>query len=309
MMTRQIKVFAPATIANVGPGFDILGLALKNPGDEILIKMTGKPGITIINRSPYLLPSDPAANVCGVVLQAMLKHLNSNQGFEIQVLKKIMPGSGMGSSAASAAATVFGANELMSRPFSLTELVGFAAQGERLASGVPHADNVGPALLGGFVLIRSYNPLDIIKLNFELELWCAVVHPHIEVKTEDARKILQDKVPLRDAVKQWGNVAGLITGLFKKDLDLISRSLQDVIVEPVRAMLIPGFDAVKRAALTAGALGSSISGSGPSIFALASTERNAQRVAQAMEHAFFNQGIDCDTVVSPVSNQGVRITG
>ncbi len=306
-MSKSIKVFAPATVANVGSGFDILGFALHEPGDELSVKISGKPGIRIINKTPFAIPESPEKNVSGISLKAMLQQLKSNQGFEIEILKKIMPGSGLGSSAAGSTASIFAANELLGRPFTLEELIPFAMEGERSVSGIAHADNVGPALLGGFVLIRSYRPLDIIRLEYPKKLHCAVVHPQIEVRTEDARKILKDKITLKDAIVQWGNVAGLISGLYRGDYDLIGRSLVDVIIEPIRSVLIPGFDAVKKAALDAGALGCSISGSGPSIFALCRSFRDAERVALQMSETFNDAGIENHSYVSIIGDTGTRI--
>lgn len=305
---KSIKIFAPATVANVGSGFDILGFALENQGEELIVKLSDKSKITIRNSTEYRsIPLQPEKNVSGVSLMAMLQKLQSNQGFEIEIIKKIMPGSGMGSSAASAVAGVFGANELLGKPFAPAELIPFAMEGEKLVSGVAHADNVGPAILGGFVLIRSYKPLDIIRLDFPKSLHCAIVHPMIEVRTEDARRILKDKITLKDAIVQWGNVAGLVTGLFRGDFDLIGRSLEDVIIEPVRSVLIPGFDAVKKAAMDAGALGCSISGSGPSMFALCSSGEIAERVALQMSETFTDAGIENEYFISRVAERGARI--
>ncbi|HXH18998.1 MAG TPA: homoserine kinase, partial [Chitinophagales bacterium] len=302
--------FAPATVANVGSGFDILGFALENPGDEMIVKLSPDSGIRITNRTPFKnIPLQPERNASGVSLAAMLQKLNSKQGFEIVITRKIMPGSGLGSSAAGSVASVYAANELLGKPFSAEELIPFAMEGEKVVSGVAHADNVGPAMLGGFVLIRSYKPLDIIRLDFPKELHCAVVHPQIEVRTEDARKILKDKITLRDAIIQWGNVAGLITGLFRGDFDLIGRSLEDVIIEPVRSVLIPSFDAVKKSALEAGALGCSISGSGPSIFALCKSRTDAERVALQMSKTFSDAGIENENFVSRIGKRGVRAAG
>jgi len=307
-MGKSLKVFVPATVANVGSGFDILGFALENPGDEMTLRISDKPGIRITNLTPFKnIPLAAEKNVSGVSLLAMLDKLQSQQGFEVQIAKKIMPGSGLGSSAAGAVASVFAANELLGKPYSLEELIPFAMEGEKLVSGVAHADNVGPAMLGGFVLIRSYNPLDIIRLDFPKELHCAVVHPKIEVRTEDARRILKDKITLKDAIVQWGNVAGLIAGLFRGDYGLIGRSLEDVIIEPVRSVLIPAFDDVKKAAMNAGALGCSISGSGPSMFALCSSRECSQRAALQMSETFTDAGIENEYFVSRVGKKGPRI--
>lgn len=307
-MSKSIKIFAPATVANVGSGFDILGFALENPGDELVVRLSSNPGIIIFNKTQFKnIPLDPAMNVSGVSLMAMLQKLKSNQGFEIEITKKIMPGSGLGSSAASSVASVVAANHLLGNPCSPQELIPFAMEGERLVSGVAHADNVGPCTLGGFVLIRSYKPLDIIALDYPKALYCAVVHPQIEVRTEDARKILKDKITLKDAIVQWGNVAGVITGLFRGDLNLIGRSLEDVIVEPIRSVLIPGFDAVKKAAMDAGALGCSISGSGPSMFALCKSQGDAERVVLQMCETFEDEHIESESFISKIGERGARL--
>ena len=305
-MSENLKIFAPATVANVACGFDVLGFALHSPGDEISIALNGNSRLELHDETPYNLPLSPEKNVSAVALQSMLDALQSKQGFTITFLSKIMPGSGVGSSAASAAAGVFGANELLGRPFTRRQLVEFAMQGERVASGSAHADNVAPALMGGFTLVRSYTPLDIIPIPHP-PVYAAVVHPQIEVRTSDSRKILRQEVPIKKAIEQWGNVAGLVAGLFTGDYALISRSLHDVIVEPVRALLIPEFYAIKQSAMEAGALGCSISGSGPSIFALCKDETTAQKVAQAMHSGFDRIGIESHTFVSPINNEGAKI--
>ncbi len=304
----SLHIFAPAKVANVAAGFDILGFALNAPGDEITIRKTDTPGIIIQNKTEFAgMPLQAEKNTAGVALQAYLQHLGSEQGFEIVFLKKIKPGSGIGSSAASSAAAVFGANELLGRPLERKELVQFAMQGEKLASGSAHADNVAPALMGGFVLVRSYHPLDLVPIPVPDNLFASVIHPQIELKTEDARKVLRKQIWLKDAVVQWGNTAGLIAGLFKSDYELIGRSLQDVIIEPVRSLLIPGYEVIKKAALNAGALGCSISGSGPSIFTLSNAESTAREVANAMQQVCEQYGIDSDIHVSPINTQGPRI--
>lgn len=307
-MKESIRVFSPATVANVACGFDVLGFALESPGDEIEVRLRDKPGITVINQTPdTVFPADVNKNTAVVSLQAYLKHIQSEQGFEITFHAKIKPGSGIGSSSASAAASVFAVNELLGKPLSQTDLVQFAMQGEKAAAGVAHADNVAPAILGGFVLVRSYAPLDIIEIPFPADLHCTIIHPQIEVKTEDARKILRKGITLKDAVTQWGNIAGLIAGLMKGDYALIGRSLQDVIIEPIRSMLIPGYDAVKEAAMDAGALGGSISGSGPSMFALSSSAETAHKVAQAMTEKFSQFDIENHIYVSRINKTGPKI--
>jgi len=306
---KSIKVFAPATVANVTCGFDILGFAVHQPGDVVLVKLRQSPGISIeeIKGDDGLLPKDVEKNTVSVAIKAYLDHLKLDTGVEIYLEKKMPLGSGLGSSAASAVAGVFAINELMDRPLEVIELLPFAMQGEMLACGEPHADNVAPALMGGFVLIRSYNPLDVVKIDAPRELYASIVHPQIEIATKDARSILKKSLLLRDAVRQWGNIAGLITGLIKEDYQLISRSMEDVIVEPVRAVLIPGFDQVKAAALEAGALGCGISGSGPSMFSLSCSEQTANQVAQAMLKCFQDLDILTDVYVSPVNQHGPLI--
>lgn len=304
---EQIKIFSPATIANVSCGFDVLGLAIDTVGDVMKIRKVAKKGVTITKISGQNLPLETHKNVAGVAALALLSETNSDFGFEIEIDKQIKPGSGIGSSAASSAGVVWAINELLGKPFSSTDLVRFAMEGERLATGVAHADNVAPALFGGFTLVRSYSPLDIICIPTPNELYVTVIHPQIEVKTADAREILKTTVPLKDAIKQWGNVGGLISGLYTEDYSLIGRSLEDFIIEPIRSILIPAFDSVKQQSLNAGALGCGISGSGPSIFALSKGEETAKNVANAMKTVYDNVGIDYDIHVSKINKQGIKI--
>lgn len=303
---KCIKVFCPATIANISCGFDVLGLALDAIGDEMVVHKTKQPGIKISKITGQSLPLGTMDNVAGVAGLALLKESDYSGGFEIEIHKKIKAGSGIGSSAASAAGAVWAMNELLERPFTPIELVKFAMQGEALASGVAHADNVAPALYGGFTLVRSYEPLDIIKINTPPELYATVIHPQIEVKTSDSRKILKTSISLKDGIKQWGNVGGLISGLFLEDYDLIGRSLVDHIVEPIRSMLIPGFSEVKSETIEAGALGTGISGSGPSIFALSKGQETAENVADAMRNVYISIGVDYDVYVSKINTIGMQ---
>lgn len=305
---RSVKVFAPATIANVGPGFDIFGLALEEIGDEMLVQSTATDEIKIHEIEGYEdLPTDPKQNVAGVAIQAMLDALGLQRGFEIWIKKLVMPGSGLGSSASSSAAAVFAVNELLNRPFTSMELVQFAMEGERATSGKAHADNVAPALLGGFTLVRSYDPLDVVSIPFPENLYATVVHPQIEVKTSDSKRILKKEVSLELAIGQWGNVAGLVAGLVSGNYDLIGRSLRDYIVEPVRSVLIPGYDQAKEKALEAGALGCSISGSGPSIFALSEGKNSASKVAEAFMEHYSGLNIDHRVYVSAINAEGAKI--
>lgn len=309
-MTKSIKAFAPATVANVACGFDVLGFAVESPGDEVVITLTDKPGIrfTKITGDGGLLPLDPDKNTVSLVIREYLKHINREElGIEIELNKQMPLKSGLGSSAASSVVGVWAVNQLLGQPLSDLELLPFAMLGEKLAAGAAHADNVAPALLGGFVLIRSYDPLDVIKLPTPEKLYCTLIHPQIEVKTKDARGILRQKIEMKQAVEQWGNLGGLVAGIMTSDYSLIGRSLKDVIVEPVRSILIPGFYEAKAAAMENGALGSSISGSGPSIFALSTTEEDATRIGNAMKEVYDNLNIESEVYISKVNPTGPRI--
>ncbi len=307
MKASEIRVFCPATIANVSCGFDVLGLALDAVGDEMVVRKTNEKGIKITKIIGQELPQETLQNVAGVAGLALLAASNYESGFEIEIYKKIKAGSGIGSSAASSAGAVWAMNQLIGKPFSSLELVKFAMEGERLATGVAHADNVAPALFGGFTLVRSYNPLDIVKLHTPKELYATVIHPQIEVKTADSRRILKTTISLEDGIKQWGNVGGLIAGLFMEDYELIGRSLEDHIVEPIRSILIPGFDSIKQKAMESGALGCGISGSGPSIYALSRGQTIAKNVAQAMINIYEKIGIEYDIHVSKINDEGIKI--
>lgn len=303
-----IKVFAPATVANVACGFDVIGLAMDAPGDEMILRRTNEPGITIKAVHGANLSTDPAQNVAGVAVQALLqKYGQPETGIEIEIFKNIPPGSGIGSSAASSAGAVVGVNHLLGKPFTPKQLVRFAMEGERLASGAAHADNVAPAIMGGFTLVRSYKPLDITSLHTPEDLWVSVIHPQIEVKTSDAREILKQKVLMTDAIRQWGNVGALVAGLYQQNYELISRALEDVIVEPVRAILIPAFYELKVKCKEAGALGGGISGSGPSVFMLSKGEENARKVADMMNTVYAPLGVDYKIHVSKINTEGVKI--
>ncbi|MEM9001403.1 MAG: homoserine kinase [Bacteroidota bacterium] len=303
---EEIKIFCPATIANVSCGFDVLGLALNAIGDEMTVRKKGSNGIAITKVLGQQLPLETHKNVAGVAAMALLQEIDHKIGFEIEIHKKIKPGSGIGSSAASSAGAVWAINQLLGNPFSKRELVYFAMQGEKLASNVPHADNVAPAIYGGFTLIRSYDPLDIVPIHTPKALFATVIHPQIEIKTSESRKILKANIPLEKGIRQWGNLGGLISGLYTEDFELISRSLEDHIVEPIRSILIPGFNDIKNEAIKAGALGCGISGSGPSIFALSKGKENANRVANAMKDIYKTIGVDFDLHVSKVNLNGIQ---
>ena len=315
---QWIKIKAPATVANMVCGFDILGFAVNSPYDEMemrwMTRAENEPSITIINIDNYNLPTDPEKNVAGAALLAFLEEYEEKQNssssskikFEVKINKLIKPGSGVGSSAASAAGAVVGGNYLMGNIFSKDDLVRFAMNGEKLASGVKHADNIAPCIFGGVTLVRSIFPLEIIALPSPT-LHVTIVHPQIEVRTSDARSILRQQVLLKDAIKQWGNIAGLVAGLMKSDYDLIGRSLEDVIIEPVRSILIPGFDALKLACKQAGALGGGISGSGPSIFMLSKTKEIAIAVEKEMKQLYDGIRLPHHTYVTSINQTGVEI--
>jgi len=298
--------YAPGTVANLVCGFDILGLCLDSPADKMEIRLTDTAEIVIKSADGYPLPEDPALNTAGAPLLEMLADLQRQVGFEILIHKRIKPGSGIGSSAASAAGAVVAANYLLGNPFDKVQLLQYAMAGEKVASGVKHADNVAPCIFGGITLIRSIAPLDIIPLAAP-DLYVSVVHPQIEVKTADARAILRQQIPLKNAIKQWGNIAGLVTGILKNDMALISRSLEDHIIEPIRSTLIPGFQQIKNSCKEAGALGGGISGSGPSIFMLSSSRSTAEAVENAMQHTYKELGIEYHSYVSMINKEGVRI--
>ncbi len=305
---KRIKVFAPASIANLGCGFDIMGMALDEVGDvlEMTLDEDGE-GISIVNETDVPLPADPEDNVITPVLRKFFALTGKSGRVDVRVLKKIFPGSGIGSSAASSAAAAFGINELFGAPLGEEDVVVCAMEGENLASGGYHADNAAPAVMGGITLIRGYEPLDIIKLPVPGNLYCPVIHPHLTVSTKQARSILPKEIPMHTAVTQWGNVGGLVAGLCSGNIELVGRSMRDAVAEPFRKQFIPGFDELRAKLLGAGALAMNISGSGPSVFALASRSDIAQRVGAIMERHFAQQGILSETYVVKVSNKGARL--
>jgi homoserine kinase len=303
---KQVKVLAPATIANLVCGFDILGMALKAPFDEMTLSLTEVPGLVIKHTDNYDLPEEAEKNVSGAALLALMEEYKRPIGFHLTIHKHIKPGSGLGSSAASSAGAVVAANHLLGNIFSNEDLVRFAMNGEKIAGGVKHADNVSPCIYGGVTLIRSIFPLDIIPVNAP-DLFITIVHPQIEVRTSDSRQILRKEVQLKNAIKQWGNIGGLIMGFMKNDFDLIGRSMEDVIIEPVRSILIPGFDEVKTKCKEAGSIGGGISGSGPSIFMLSKDEETAQKMEKIMKDIYEKIGVDYKTYVTAINPTGVKI--
>jgi homoserine kinase len=303
---RSIKIQAPATVANLVCGFDILGMCLHKPYDIMEVNLLDEKKVIIRSADGYNLPENPAENTAGAPLIEMLDEIDEKLGFEVIIHKHIKPGSGIGSSAASAAGATVAANLLLDGRFNNEDLVRFAMFGEKVATGVKHADNIAPCIYGGITVIRSIFPLDIVSIPAP-DLFVTVVHPQIEVKTADARQILRKEVLLKDAIKQWGNIAGLVAGFMKNDRSLIGRSLEDVIIEPVRSILIPGFDEVKQKSKEAGALGGGISGSGPSIFMLSETESTAIAVENVMTEIYQRIGIPYHSYVTTINHQGVTV--
>lgn len=302
---NEVTVLAPGSVSNVVCGFDCLGFALEDPRDRITVRHAEAGTIRIINRDDFGLPTDPKMNVAGVALQAMIDYGGLSHGFKIESDKQIKPGSGIGSSSTSACGAVVAANRLIGDRFSMPELLNFALEGERLASGAKHADNVAPCIYGGFTLVRSIDPVDIVSLDFP-PLFVTVIHPQIEIKTSVARALLPESVPLEDAIRQWSHLGSFVAGLSRGDYELISRSLIDFIVEPVRKSLIPMFDELRSASVAVGALGGGMSGSGPSVFMLSQTEDAASNVEQAMRQIYSGTRINFITYVCPISRDGVR---
>lgn len=306
----SVHVFAPATSANFICGYDVLGLALNEPGDEVFLKRVDEPGIRItkITGDQGLLPIHPDKNTVSACVKMILDFLGKkNYGIEIELHKKMPIGSGLGSSAASTIAGLFAINQLLGEPLSKKELLPFALKGEELACGHGHADNVAPSLMGGITLIRSYQPLEVINLPVPTELCCSIIFPHVEVQTRAARQILKNKVELKDAVSQWGNIAGLITGLFTEDYNLLSRSLQDQLIEPTRSILIPEFEAMRRIAMECGSLGFGISGSGPSVVAFTKGIETAKTITSKLKEHLKNHEIESNGYSSPINSKGATV--
>ena len=305
----MIAAYAPGSVSNVACGFDVLGFAMDEPGDIVIAGQKDDPGVRIdaIHGDGGRLPLDPAKNTAGAAALALLQRLETTRGVALTIHKGLPLASGVGSSGASAVAAVVAVNELLGRPASLDLLLACAMVGEQ-AGGAFHPDNVAPSLYGGFILARGANPPDIVRLPVPDGLACAVLHPHVEIETGAARALLGDTVLLRDAVRQWGNVGGLVAALYTNDRALLSRSLEDVIAEPKRAGLVPGFFDIKAAALAAGALGCSLSGSGPSVFALAGFAGRCAAGGRGHATAFDRASdVGADLWVSLVGRQGARV--
>ena len=305
---KEVKIFSPGTVANVGCGFDVLGFCLDAIGDEMIIRKTPNKGVYITKiEGDYDLPFDVNENVAGVSALALYQDAQPDFGFEIEIFKNIKPGSGIGSSAASAAGSVFGLNYLLGNPYTNEELLTFAMKGEAIASKSEHADNIAPALFGGFTLVKSNQPLEVLQIPTPKELYVVIAHQQIEIKTSEARSILPKEILLSDAIVQWSNLGSLIHALHTNDYSLIRSSLKDVVVEPHRSKLIPNFKALKNSALDANALGTSISGSGPSVFSLCEGESVALQVKNAQKQLLKSTQIPFEIYVSKINTQGIRI--
>lgn len=304
---NEIKIFSPATVANVSCGFDVLGFCLDTVGDEMVIKKTQEKGIIITKIEGFNLPLEVKKNVAGVAALAIYNDAKPECGFEIEIYKKIKPGSGIGSSSASASGVVFAINELLGKPYSKTQLSTFAMKGEAVASGSEHADNIAPGIFGGFTLVKSNQPLKILELPTPTNLYATLIHPQIEVKTSEARDILPKSIPMENAITQWSNLGSLVHALHTNDYHLLGDSLQDVIAEPYRSKLIPHYNDVKEAALNNGALGCGISGSGPSIFSLSESLETAKKVEKAIQEVYSKTEIEFYTFTSKINADGIKI--
>ncbi len=302
-----VKVFAPASVANVGPGYDTFGFAIEKLGDIITVTKREDQLLRILPTIGAELPTDPIKNVAGVAILALLKALGTTPGFDIQIEKMFRPGSGLGSSASSAAGAVFAVNELLGRPFSLHQLLSFALKGEALASKCYHADNVAPSLLGGFQAVRSYHPLDLFNIPHLDDLFVLIIFPSIQIKTVVAKGLLPKKLSIEDAREQWGNVAALIHALHTKDYQLLSKAITDRIAEPVRRTLIPEYQTVKKIAGENGSVGFNISGSGPSMFALFTDEDNAQDCSKAIKLIYDAISMPVMFSISKINSKGCQV--
>lgn len=306
---KTVTAKAPATVANVACGFDIFGFAVDSPADEVTVETNPNGGLVVsgITGDDNRLPREAASNTATVAINCFCNSLGIAADYSVFIAKKLPLGSGMGSSASSSVAALLAINHMVGEPLTRRELLPFAMEAERIACGSAHADNVAPALLGGFIVIRGYQPLDTLSIPVPDKLHCTLVYPHIEVKTSDSRRVLRSTIPLKDAIVQGGNIAGLVIGFMQSDYDLISRSLHDVIAEPVRSMLIPGFAAAKSGAMHAGALGCSISGSGPTLFCLSDSLTIAQEAGKQMREAFSQAGLNSDLYISKINTSGGEI--
>jgi len=303
--------FSPGSIGNVACGFDVMGMALEGPGDEVTVRRSPLEGVRLvaIHGDGGRLPREAGKNAAGAAAAAVLEELGREDGVELELRKGLPLAAGMGGSAASAVAAAVAVDGLFGADLPIHALLRCALAGERVAAGDAHTDNAAPSLLGGLVLVPRWQPLRMVELEVPRELTVVHVHPHVEVETATARRVLGDRVSLSDATAQWGNTAALVAGLQREDWDLIARAVEDRIAEPLRASAVPGFHSVKEAALEAGALAASLSGSGPSLFALCRGKASAREVARAMARAFREDaGLESDILISPGRAPGARVT-
>lgn len=304
---KKIKIITPATVANISCGFDILGLALNNLYDELIISKSNKKGVVIKIHNIKSISQNPKTNIVGITLNKFMKKLkNTNLGFEIDIIKNINPGGGLGSSAASAVGTAFGVNKLLGEPFSLLDVINIAIEGENKSIKINdyHADNVVPATIGGITLIKSYNPLNIVKLKIPKNLWISLINPKIEFKTSNLRSIINKKTTIQTSIQQSGNIGGFISGLCDDNYDLISGSLKDYIAEPLRSILIPKYNAIKTKCRKNGSLGVGISGSGPSIFILNKDKQHALQSCKIVQEIYSSINIKFNVYMSQINRTG-----
>ena len=304
---ESIKVFSPGSITNLSCGYDILGVCLENRGDEIKVSKTNNKSLTIKSINGFKLTKDIDKNVSGIAAQALLKKIDIDYGFEIEINKGIKPGSGIGSSAASSAGTVFAINQLLGSPFSLLDLVRFSMEGEKFVSGSYHADNVAPIIFGGITLVRSIYDLDVVSLPNPKDLEIVIVRPNIEIKTADSRKVVKKKVKIEKMTQQSANLWSFISSLYTEDYNLMSRSVIDQVVEPDRAVLIPEFDKIKRISKDSGSIAVGISGSGPSIFSISNNRTTSNKVLDSISEHYSSMDIDHDAFISKVNSDGIKI--
>ena len=307
-----VTAFAPATVSNVACGFDVLGFALVAPGDTVTARFaparSAAVSIADIAGDEGRLPREAARNTAGIAAQALLARVGETRGVVLTIRKGLPLSSGLGGSAASAVAAVVAVDALIGSRLGLDVLMACAFEGERVGAGSGHGDNIAPSLYGGFVLVRVANPPDVVRLPVPAGLTAVVIHPDLEIETAKARALLGETVPLADAVRQWANLGAFVDALHRGDYALMARALEDTIAEPRRAALVPGLAAIKQAATAAGALGCSLSGSGPSLFALCRTAESADRVAAAMSAAVTAAiGGEPRTYVSPIASAGARV--
>ena len=303
----KIKVFSPGSITNLSCGYDILGVCLNNRGDEITVTKTENKGIIIKSNDDYNISNDINKNVAGIAAQALLKKTSTEFGFEIEIKKGIKPGSGIGSSAASSAGTVFAINQLLDSPFSQLDLIKFSMEGEKFVSDSYHADNVAPIILGGITLVRSISEIDVIKLPTPKSLEVIIIRPNIEIKTSDSRKVLRKKIKIEEMVQQSANLGSFVSSLYNEDFNLMSRSIVDIIAEPNRRILIPEFDNIIKLSKINGAIAAGISGSGPSIFSLSKDTIISEKILNATTDHYNKLGISYDGFISKINTTGIKI--